>query len=204
MSIGDVISNVCNYEFLSQATSNVVGEWKNILLNTFEVRNGTPIEFSHFNPATRFGEGEDEFTVVDLTNNDPYGNEELGVIRGKCLALSLTTPIVHAVTCVVNVANRVGKVVSLSHFWWPSGGDYSLISRAVACGKDILQVVMTPIVYVGLELSALYGLAMPLQGRKLFATFERYAFGDAVLAPCFQPSAERHLGGASASVLNAW
>ena len=53
--------------------------------------------------------------------------------------------------------------------------------------KNIAQLVLAPVCVVLLELSALYGLVCPYNGRKLFANLERFKDGGYVSAPCFQP-----------------
>ena len=60
------------------------------------------------------------------------------------------------------------------------------------------------IVYVDLLLAAVYGLALPNNGKKLYATLERFAFGDFVLAPCFQPRATSHLFGGDIEEEDQW
>jgi hypothetical protein len=55
---------------------------------------------------------------------------------------------------------------------------------------------MALIVLIGLELSAVYGLFNPREGRKIFASLERFEFENIfLLSPCFQPDPTRHLFG---------
>lgn len=52
---------------------------------------------------------------------------------------------------------------------------------------DFLRIILTPLAIAGLEVSALFGLLSPYDGRKLYATIERALYGTAILAPGFQP-----------------
>ncbi|MDE3055240.1 MAG: hypothetical protein KGI80_00870 [Verrucomicrobiota bacterium] len=45
---------------------------------------------------------------------------------------------------------------------------------------------------------------MPHDGRKLYATLERVLYGGDCLAPCFQPSAFRHLFHGNIEMQNAF
>jgi len=67
-----------------------------------------------------------------------------------------------------------------------------------------LRIVATPLVLVALELSALYGIFRPYDGRKLYASFERMQYNHWILAPCFQPSPTNHLLGGDAKKQNAY
>lgn len=185
-------------DFLPAAASQIGRSFGEVLTNGFNEHGNRPLMLSHFLPYTRFEKG------VDLSNGDRYWNDDLNVTRLKCLGLVAATPIVHAIGLVLNLANRIAKIVSFAHFWHPSSEHYSLSERSWSLGKDLLRVALTPIIYIGLELSALYGLILPDNGRKLYATFERCAFGKELLAPCFQPCATRHLGGGIPGKKNEW
>ena len=67
-----------------------------------------------------------------------------------------------------------------------------------------MKTALAPIFYVGLELSAIYGLVLPYDGGKLYATFERCAFGTHKLAPCFQPHPTEHLFGGDIDEPDSW
>ncbi len=171
---------------------------KDIVTNGLDERKNYPVRLSHFMPCTKFLDG------VDSSNGDWYWEDSPRVTRLKCLALATATPIVQAISTLLNLANRIAKLVSFAHFWHPSQEQYCLRERAWSFGKDLLRVAFSPIIYVGLELSALYGLILPNNGQKLYATFERAAFGKAVLAPCFQPHPTRHLFRGKPGEINGW
>lgn len=186
-------------DFLSFATYNIKITFGEILNNNCDERKNHPVSPSHFLPYTKFKNG------VDSSNRDQYSAlDSSNTIRLKCLAVVAATPIIQAIGLVLNLANRIAKIVSFAHFWHSSSSHLSLSGKIWSFGKDLLRVAFSPIIYVGLELSALYGLILPENGRKLYATFERCAYGEALLAPCFQPETKRHLGGASLEVPNAW
>ncbi len=184
--------------FLPIAAQGIRDRFCEVLKNNCDERNNHPISFSHFLPYTRFANG------VDLSNNDQYHQEDRNIVRLKCLALVAATPIIHAIGLVLNLANRIAKLISFAHFWHSSSAHYSLSEKSWSFGKDLLRVAFSPIIYIGLELSALYGLILPDNGRKLYATFERCAYGKDLLAPCFQPFPTRHLGGGSIAPNNSY
>ncbi len=186
--------------FLLAATHHIVEGFGDVLANGLDESKNYPIFLSHFSPYTQFKEvGEYSFQRAD-SNGDCYWKEELNVIRLKCLGLIFATPIVHAVGLVLNVANRVAKMISFAHFWYPMSVG---CSKRSSWSKDLLRVVSSPFIYIGLELSAVYGLFLPENGRKLYATFERCAYGKELLAPCFQPDPKYHLGGGT-PMPNRW
>lgn len=136
--------------------------------------------------------------LIDQTTNRRYFNESKRVVGFKCFLLMLGTPFVHPIASIINVAYRILKLVSLSHFWIEKDGEtkYSFKERLADAGKDILRIVATPVSIVGLELAALYGWFRPYDGRKLYASIERATYGNFILAPCFQPDPKYHaLGG---------
>lgn len=195
-----IISSIFT-DFLPTVAYHLYENCSEVLTNGFDERDHRPITCSHLNPYTQF-ERDPSGYYTDLSNGDRYNNDDPHVIRFKCLLLALATPIVHAISLVVNLANRIAKIISFAHFWYPSSQSFT--ERSWSFGKDVLRVAFTPIIYLGLELAALYGLILPNDGRKLYATLERCAFGKEFLAPCFQPYATYHLGGGTIGKANVW
>ncbi len=144
--------------------------------------------------------------LIDKTTNRKYFNESTGCVRFKCSLLALGTPVVHAIASVCNVAYRIAKVVSLSHFWMhhEKASKCSFKARALDAGKDLLRIVTMPITLAGLELAAIYGMFRPYDGRKLYASVERATYGHFILAPCFQPDPMRHALGGDINKKNAF
>jgi hypothetical protein len=133
--------------------------------------------------------------LVDQTTKRRYSNASKFVVGTECFLLAVSTPIVHSVLAIYTVAYRAIKMVA--NFFVEREGEtkYNFRARLVDSGKDFLTVVSTPLSLVGLELAALYGCIRPYDGRKLYATIERAAYGSPVLAPCFQPSPPSHAPG---------
>lgn len=125
--------------------------------------------------------------------NRRYLNEPDSLVRKKCALLTIGTPTVIAAKSVANVCYRTLKIVTLSHFW--RNRKLSVKDRFKKAGRDIARVIASPIALVAMESAAIYGLIKPKDGRKLYATLERAEFGtDYLLAPCFQPTPQKHLG----------
>lgn len=131
--------------------------------------------------------------IIDRAAERKYRNESEDHVRFTCFALALATPTIHEYVSVVNVAYRIVKLVTLSHFWFPKHGErsYNFEHRLNDAGIDLLRIVAAPIATLGLELAALYGIFSPYNGMKLYATIERAQYGHWILAPFFQPIEER-------------
>jgi hypothetical protein len=190
-------------DFLTNAAKNIFEGYGKIITNGFDETDCHPVHLSHFMPFNQW-EGSGLY-ITDKSNGDAYFNDAPKIKRLKCLALAVATPIVHAVGLVLNAANRIAKLVTFSHFWRPDNNQgYSFEARLCAFGKDLLRVAFSPIIYLGLELSAISGLIFHNDGGKLYATFERCAYGRSLMAPCFQPSPSSHLGDGDVSLPNQW
>ncbi|MEI6243041.1 MAG: hypothetical protein WCP39_06525 [Chlamydiota bacterium] len=135
--------------------------------------------------------------LIDKTTGKLYWNETKKVVRVKCFLLTLGTPFVHATALIINIAYRIFKLLTFSHFRMQ--GHHHFKAHLLETGKDLLRIIAAPLVFFGLELSAIYGLFTPYNGRKLYASFERAEYGNRILAPCFQPNAQSHLFGGDPS-----
>lgn len=134
--------------------------------------------------------------LMDESTGRKYLNESKGIVRFKCILLTLGTPFVHPIASLFNAAYRIIKIVSLSHFWLPRAEKgYHFKARVLSACKDLLRVVAWPLTIVGLELAAIYGWIRPYDGRKLYASIERANYGNFILAPCFQPMPTSHFFG---------
>ncbi len=202
--------------------------WKPVLLNGFAMdatereQHRLAVTLAHFQPVNNWeiqhrmrrdrNTGEmvqcNYFDVVDLTTGDKYCGDTENMVRIKCLALLvLGTPIVHGIALVLNVINRVAKIVSGMYFWHESLQGIDLKDRFFEMGRDIVTVAATPLLFVGLMLASLYGAAIrPYDGRKLYATLERafYYPQTDVIAPCFQPDMQRHFFNGDLETVNVW
>lgn len=145
---------------------------------------------------------KDGGAIVDKTTGYMYGSEPTMLSRFKCFLVALGTPFFHTLSVIVNIVYRVLKILSFHDYW---GSNKSFKACLIEQGKDFFRIVAAPLVLVALELSAIYGLVCPREGKKLYASFDRLMFYHIVdyngflpvhFAPCFQPYAKGHgLGG---------
>ena len=144
--------------------------------------------------------------LIDETTDRRYWNESEGCVGFKCFLLTFGTPFVHPFSLIVNMAYRILKLVTFSHFWVDKEGEtkYDFKARLADAGKDLLKIVVTPLSLVGLELAAIYGIFSPYDGRKLYASIERATYGGCILAPCFQPDPKYHALGGDPTQQNAF
>lgn len=213
-------------DFLCEATINIFKSFGNILLNGFasdiserDKVHQVGLQFAHFNPISKWSLEEHE--IVDKNTGDKYCNDSTRTVRLKCAALFAASWIIQPIGLTLNLLNRIAKIVTFAHLWNPSQEKYNFKARIAEWGKDILLVVATPLILVGMIFSALYGATLsPYDGRKLYSTLERLAYSggyqffntdydgknphDYLLAPCFQPDPKAHLGGGELGKSDAW
>lgn len=160
--------------------------------------------------------------IIDKSTGDRYWKEDHSTIRLKCAALFFATLTLQPIALTLNAVNRIAKLVTFAHFWYPSQGEYQFKARLKEFGKDLLIVATTPLIAVGMLLSSVYGATLsPLDGRKLYATFERLAYSGGYqafsvdgmdgkepnrcfIAPCLQPEPGHHLCGGEPGAPTAW
>ncbi len=118
--------------------------------------------------------------VIDDATKDRYLDEELDVIRIKCGLIFLASIFIHPIAATINLAGIASQIFLLN------------------CNElthNILRIVSTPFVFVGMLFACLYGLTIsPLDGRKLYASLERFYYHSSVIADCFQPSKSAEFG----------
>jgi len=176
-----------------------------IITHEFAEPKNREICFSHFLPFTYFENDPNGgwfATIRDLSNGDLYLDDDQ--IRLKSLALSTLGIIPQILFTLLNLINRIIKLVSFAHFWHPSQEELSLGKQIWSFGADLLRVAFTPLIFLMMEIAAIYGIIAPYNGRKLYATFERCAYGDGKLAPCFQPRPDRHFFGGNLENPSSW
>lgn len=167
-------------------------------MNTLNLKDFQPINDWKIDvDGQKWESSTDPVYIIDQTTSKKYWNHSKGSIQVKCVLLTLGTPIVHPVSSTANILYRVVKIISLFHFWGEveEGKSSSLKARAKRARNDCLRVLTAPIALIGLELSSIYGVVNPYDGRKLYASIERACYGKAVLARCFQPSPTGHTFG---------
>lgn len=213
-------------DFLRYAAINTFKGFGNTLLNGFssdvserDKAHQVGLQFAHFNPITKWS--LENYYIIDKSTGDKYCDDSTRTVRLKCSALFAASWIVQPIGLTLNLLNRIAKIVAFAHLWSPSQEKYNFKARLGEWGKDILLVVFTPLILVGMVFSALYGaILFPYDGRKLYGSFERLAytggyqfFGDdfgeknphyCILAPCFQPDPKAHLGGGKLDQSDVW
>lgn len=178
---------------------------KKITLNHFRLFSDWDVDVS----GDKFYSGKPKF-IIDTSTGDKYFNEDKDVIWFKCALLTLGTPLVHAVAAIVTALANLARLITFYHFWKTLDdkkdhkATYDFGTRFLDAGRDVFHVLFAPISVVLLELSAVIGLFSPRDGRKLYASTERFTYGHFVLAPCFQPEPEQHLFGGNVNYANAW
>lgn len=213
-------------DFLQNASINACRGLGNVLFNGFDSDiskkdrdQKVGLTFAHFCPLNPWSLEAHE--IVDLRTKDPYCDDSPTTVRLKCAALFAGSIFVQPIGLTLNLVNRICKIVTFAHLWHPSKEQYDFKARLAEWGKDLLIVVTTPLILVGMLFSALYGATLsPYDGRKLYASFERFAYSGGyqffdngygskelhnyLLAPCFQPKPRAHLGGGLIGQRNVW
>lgn len=213
-------------DFLYNATINTFKGFGNTIFNGFssdiserDKAHQVGLQLAHFNPISNWS--LDDYDIVDEITEDKYWDESTSTVRLKCAALFAASWIVQPIGLTLNLLNRIGKIVAFAHLWNPSPEEYCFKARLCEWGKDLMLIVSTPLILVGMLFSALYGATLsPCDGRKLYATFERLAYSGGyqffalnngekdlnsfLLAPCFQPEPKVHLGGGKLGQKNVW
>lgn len=83
-----------------------------------------------------------------------------------------------SINLLLNLINRIGKLLTFAYFWHMAPGKYSFAARLIELGKDLFRVVFTPLILLGFLLTSLNGMTFsPYDGRKVYATLERLAYG---------------------------
>lgn len=213
-------------DFIYKASINTCHGFGNILLNGFasdiseeEKKRQVGLKFAHFNPTNQWS--LENYEIVDKTMGDKYCNDSTTTVRLKCAALFVASLIAQPIGLTLNLLNRIAKIFTFAHLWSPSQENYNFKARVCEWGKDILLVISTPLILIGMLFSALYGATLsPYDGRKLYGSLERLAYSGGyqffttdnsrksphnyLLAPCFQPDPKAHLGGGALGQSNVW
>ncbi len=160
---------------------------------------------------------------TDRTTQRRYWFQENNILRFKCTLLLLWAPLNHLAMAVKRgfrlvTAYHFRKVKVMKNTFNPRQiRPYPLLNRLQKQGSDLLKIAATPFLVIALELSALYGIVFPKDGRKLYASVERLFFSKcnmkaidllsrkpALTAPCFQPEATHHALGGDTQNGNNW
>lgn len=211
----------------SMAAQNILFGFGNVLFNGFEFQikqedkvKKIPITFKHFLPVSSWEKKPNTYVIIDESTKNRYDDDSFNTIRIKCAAIFVATLVAQPIGLFLNLVNRIGKILLFAHFWFPSSKPYHFEARLTEMGKDVLRVVASPFIFIGLLFAAAYGATIrPLDGRKLYATLERCAYSGgyhrfvlrypndlqtALIGLCFQPEPILHLFGGKIGEKNAW
>lgn len=149
----------------------------------------SPVTLNDFRIVSQWSEPDWQGLITDLSTDRRY-NQLIAQPHKVFIRLALLSPLIQGVGVICRVALSALKLISLYHFWCKKDGAYSITERLQDAGTDLLKVALAPLFYVGLELSAIYGIMRPLDGRKLYATMERAFYGQGFLTRGWQPLPE--------------
>lgn len=211
----------------SIAAKNIFYGFGNVLFNDFEFNikqedriNKFSITLKHFCPINSWEKSEDQYYLIDKSTQEKYSFDSPSTVREKCALAFVVTPLVHTIGLILNLANRITKLILLAHLWCPSPNTYNINERLSEAGKDIARVATTPLILIGLLFASAYGATCrPYDGQKLYATLERFAYQGAyhrfilrnkedlqngLVGLCFQPEPRIHLFGGNMGDKDAW
>jgi hypothetical protein len=153
-------------------------DWEIVMMDEVNAKMIEPYEGSH----KKIG------LIRDKSTGDTYLDEHIELVRGKCILLTLGTPVVQTLVLTINVVKRVLKLITLWDFWAEEipGTPYNFKAKLEGAGKDLLRIVATPIALVGLQVAAIYGIFDPWNGRKAYGRIENWMYDEWTLAPCFR------------------
>lgn len=152
--------------------------------------------------SERFYDGQPRH-LIDESTGRRYLNEDKLVVGFKCFLLTIGTLPVHLIASSIKVLQCAFNAVFAFIQPAPHTG-YNLKNRISDSLLNIAKIVIAPTVIALLEVSAVYGIFSPYNGRKLYASLERSYYGSFILAPCFQPQAQKHLFGGRIEAHNAF
>ncbi len=163
------------------------------------------LTWAHFQPVNEWSTCNNILVlcIIDSSTGDMYWDEYPITIRGKAICLAIGAPIVHVIAAVLSIAVSIFRIIgSLLRIMLIQEG--SLEEDLYTIGYCVGKILTAPLVVCALEISAIYAIFSPYNGRKLYASFERLQYGRSVLAPCFQPNPKEHLFGGEPGAPSAW
>ena len=146
--------------------------------------------------------------LIDGTTSRKYLNQSTRSVRAKCFLLALGTPLVHGIIVpAVYLKCSMSEAMSGPFYKERRQNFPELTKRTYTLqnfGRDLLRIILQPLLILGLELAVIYGIFNPYDGRKLYASLERLAYKEFRLVSCFQPDAFEHFFRGSINDKNAW
>ncbi len=172
--------------------------------NTWSLDTGGPVWQQSF--FCKEGDRTAQF-IIDDTTGDKYLNQDPLLVRIKCGGAALITPVLHVFGIPVNIVYRIIRIAACLYNIKEAmtlDRTSTAFAYAVEIGKDLLRICVSPLILPLLEISALYGIFQPNDGKKLYANIEAAYYGDAILSGCFQPNPIYHTFGGDLNDPNAW
>lgn len=131
--------------------------------------------------------------IIEQETGKKYLNQRKTLLRIKLAMVLVTSPVMQILALIRKVFARAVDFLQALTF----RAKNSICANIKHANQSLLLIIAMPLIYLAIELSALYGLFCPLAGRKLYASFERLAGSETFVAPCFQPNPTDHyFGGA--------
>jgi len=155
-----------------------------ILLREFDTPKNRSLSWRHFCPLNIW-KNSVFWGMQDETTGDVYTDEGRSEKRLKCLSLTLITPVAQPLGLFLNVINRISKIIFILDSCTLEL--YPLVGRIKELFVEVIYIALSPIIFLGMEFAAIYGVFTPFNGGKLYASFESLVYGKDFLAPCFQP-----------------
>jgi len=177
-----------------------------VSLGDFKPLSKWEIDYDGEKFKSSFGDEDNPKYIIDTATGRRYLNESRRVIRIKCAIIALGTPFIHIPCGVLNMVVRIAKLFTGYHFWplKQNAPVKGFTNNCLEFSKDELRIITQPFSIIGLQIASFYGIFNPYDGRKLYATIERAQYEIPLLAPCFQPEAEKHLLGGNIDIQNTF
>jgi hypothetical protein len=189
--IFDSIQTVC-HSLYSLFTSCVNSEgphtgslWKNVTVSKIDSQGQIMYDRNHPDPQYV---AEFPYVVYDPTG-ELFIRDPLNTIRVKCVGIALLSPIFSAVRLMRSLYRTVLDTASaasrfFASFFEPDANTTESRLRVFSdwshrMKDNILKIVTAPMLLIGMELGAMVGIFMPLEGRRIVAMAESI-YNDAV------------------------
>ncbi len=168
------------------------------------------VELNHFKPTLlwprNYSTQKSGRSILDETSKHYYLNDSRFVIRFKLFLLAtFCVPIIHVSFAAIQIiASMFKMLLNLSKILTDRENSSLHAYNAL---KDLIKIILAPLLVIALEISAIIGLIFPLNARKIFGSIERFMVNEfeahscynktiiqeeilenkGLSAPCFQP-----------------
>lgn len=133
------------------------------------------VSYKHFAPTFIWKidtQGEYKRTTLDKNSKMLFLNDSRWVIRAKFLLLNIYTPILHGLllgaqvifSCLKSFYDLCNIIIDDKKFFY---------HNTLELLKNILKILVAPLLLITLQLTAVLGLLFPLNARKIYGNIER-------------------------------